>query len=601
MKSRFNLADDCKWLSRSLRQSLLLCLSLWAACSPFLCFAQEHVLHTFESIQLTDTYFSEGANAGDLNQDGHPDVVYGPYWFEGPDFKTKHAIYEPVPQPMKAYADHFFAWVYDFNRDGRNDVFVVGFPGKPAYVYENPGKQKQDQYWPKHEVFDSVGNESPHFTQIVGDDVPELVCTHRGIFGFATFDPDNPFEAWTFHPISGRITAMQFGHGLGVGDVNGDQWLDVIHPGGWFQQPSPGDADGKWIQHKASFTNSYGGAEMYAYDVDGDGDNDIITSQAAHDFGLAWYEQKKGADGTTVFEEHLIMGYRADQNKYGLVFSEPHSVNLVDMDGDGLKDILTGKTYYSHHEKSPLWDAGAVVYWFRLNRTPDGVDWVPYLAAADSGIGRQVSVSDVNKDGLPDIVVGGMKGSHVLLHRAEAVTPEAWKKAQPEVFQSKHQVSTTRKKISIDAQTGLAEHAVEAESMQLVSVSGGKVTIQDMSTFRGDRWSGGKQLFWSNAKPRARLHLEFALSEAGTFQIGACFTMARDYCIINVLLDNKALTEPIDLFGYPNVETTGLLEFGERQLDAGKHRVTLETVGINPGATKSYMVGMDFLSLQPID
>jgi len=169
------------------------------------------------------------------------------------------------------------------------------------------------------------------------------------------------------------------------------------------------------------------------------------------------------------------------------------------------------------------------------------------------------------------------------------------------VFQSKHQVSTTRKKISIDAQTGLAEHAVEAESMQLVSVSGGKVTIQDMSTFRGDRWSGGKQLFWSNAKPRARLHLEFALSEAGTFQIGACFTMARDYCIINVLLDNKALTEPIDLFGYPNVETTGLLEFGERQLDAGKHRVTLETVGINPGATKSYMVGMDFLSLQPID
>ena len=30
---------------------------------------------------------------------------------------------------------------------------------------------------------------------------------------------------------------------------------------------------------------------MYAYDVDGDGDNDVITSLAAHDFGLAWYEQ----------------------------------------------------------------------------------------------------------------------------------------------------------------------------------------------------------------------------------------------------------------------------------------------------------------------
>ena len=111
MKSRFNLADACNVLSRSLWQSSVLCLSLLVACSSFVCLAQEQVLHSFESIQLTDTYFSEGANAGDLNQDGHPDVVYGPYWFEGPDFKTKHAIYEPVPQPMKAYADHFFAWV----------------------------------------------------------------------------------------------------------------------------------------------------------------------------------------------------------------------------------------------------------------------------------------------------------------------------------------------------------------------------------------------------------------------------------------------------------------------------------------------------------
>jgi hypothetical protein len=601
MNSRLNLADVCTLLSRSLQQLALLCFSLLVAWSPLLSSAQEHVLHSFESIRLTDTYFSEGANAGDLNQDGHPDVVYGPYWFEGPDFEKKHAIYEAVPQPMEAYADHFFAWVYDFNRDGWDDVFVVGFPGKPAYVYENPGKLKQDEYWPKHEVFDSVGNESPHFTQIVGDEVPELICTHRGIFGYATFDSSKPFETWTFHPISGRITAMQFGHGLGVGDVNGDGLLDVIYPGGWFQQPSSNDGEGLWTQHKASFSNSYGGAEMYAYDVDGDGDNDIITSQAAHDFGLAWYEQIRGPGEEVIFEERLIMGYRSDQNKYGVVFSEPHSVNLVDMDGDGLKDIVTGKTYYSHHEKSPLWDAGAVAYWFRLQRTPEGVDWIPYLAASDTGIGRQVSVSDVNKDGLPDIVVGGMKGSHVLLHRVRKVAPEIWQKAQPEVYQSKGYVPAGRKEVPVNARTGLAEHALEAESMRIAGLTAGKVVIQDMSSFHADRWSGGKQLFWSGAEPRARLHLEFELDKAGNYQIGASFTTARDYCIINVLLDNRALTEPIDLFGYPDVETTGLLEFGRQSLEAGKHRLTLETIGINPAATKYYMVGMDFLSLKPVD
>ena len=52
--------------------------------------ADESVLHTFERQQLTDIYFSEGANAGDFNNDGIPDATYGPYWFAGPEFKEKH-------------------------------------------------------------------------------------------------------------------------------------------------------------------------------------------------------------------------------------------------------------------------------------------------------------------------------------------------------------------------------------------------------------------------------------------------------------------------------------------------------------------------------
>ena len=148
---------------------------------------------------------------------------------------------------------------------------------------------------------------------------------------------------------------------------------------------------------------------MYAYDVDGDGDNDVITSLAAHEFGLAWFEQVRDGD-EIAFKQHLIMGSEPSQNRYGLVFSELHSVNLADIDGDGLKDIVTGKTYRSHHNRSPMWDAGAVVYWFRLVRTPEGVDWVPYKADDVSGIGRQLVVHDINKDGLPDMASGGMTG-----------------------------------------------------------------------------------------------------------------------------------------------------------------------------------------------
>ncbi len=75
------------------------------------------------------------------------------------------------------------------------------------------------------------------------------------------------------------------------------------------------------------------------------------------------------------------------------LFSELHSVALADIDGDGLKDIVTGKTYWSHHRQSPMWDAGAVVYWFKLVRGDDGVDWIPYKADGEAGIGRQISVT----------------------------------------------------------------------------------------------------------------------------------------------------------------------------------------------------------------
>ncbi len=403
-----------------------LLLSGWAI-SPL---AGEETLHLFQRQQLTSTYYSEGATAGDLNADGVSDIVYGPYWFAGPNYDTKYEIYKPIPQDTTRYADNFFSWVYDFNDDGWKDLLVVGFPGTPAYVYENPTASRLKSHWQKHQVFDWVSNESPQFVNLVGDESPELVCTRDGFFGFVTMDRTEPLGTWQFHPISERITATRFGHGLGVGDVNGDGRQDIIHAQGWFEQPASKATSSRWLQHEVSFSDSYGGADMYAYDVDGDGDNDIITSLAAHDFGLAWYEQVRGGAEAT-FERHLIMGAKRSDNRYGVLFSELHSVQLADIDGDGWKDIVTGKTYWSHHRQSPMWDAGPVVYWFKLVRNKDGVDWIPYQADDQAGIGRQLTVSDVNADGLPDIVVGGMKGAHVLIHKAKAVSPQVWQAAQP--------------------------------------------------------------------------------------------------------------------------------------------------------------------------
>ncbi len=392
----------------------------------------EFHLDEFSRQQLSDVYFSEGASAGDINGDGIADVVYGPYWFEGPAFETKHEIYPAVPQNVNGYADNFFSWVYDFDGDGANDVLTVGFPGTPGHVYRNPGKDELDGLWEKFVILDSVSNESPQFTDVTGDGIPELVCTRKGHYGFAQPKAGKPFEEWTFTSVSDAIAPTPFGHGLGVGDVNNDGRMDLLARDGWLEQPADYEPGDNWPFHKVAFAPA--SADMFAYDVDGDGDNDVITSLNAHEFGLAWYENTGTKDGEIQFTQHLIMGDKPEDNEFGVVFSELHAVQLADINGDGLKDIVTGKTYWSHHAQSPMWDAGAVVYWFELRRgerADDPVKWIPHQADDDSGIGRGLFVGDINNDDLIDVVAGGMKGTHVLTHSRREVTKAEWEAAQP--------------------------------------------------------------------------------------------------------------------------------------------------------------------------
>jgi hypothetical protein len=379
----------------------------------------------YKKLTLNDQFFSEGATFGDLNKDGHLDAISGPHWWEGPDFKTRHEFYPALPFDPLRYSDNFFAFTHDFNNDGWTDIFVLGFPGVDASWFANPaGKGK---VWRRHVVFLPVDNESPTFGHVLGKDKPPvLLCTSKGQIGYATWDPKDPVRPWVWHAISPPGAWVRYTHGLGFGDVNGDGRNDILEKDGWWEQPASLANDPVWKQHPFPFAagapTARGGAQMYVYDVNGDKLGDVITSINAHGFGLSWYEQTRAASGAISFQERPITSRQEAEKIGGVQFSQLHAIDLVDFDGDGLLDILTGKRWWAH---GPTGDAqptaAPVLYAFLLRRSGDGkANYVPHLIEDTTGIGTQVFAADANGDGRPDIVVGNKRGTAVLLSEKPA-------------------------------------------------------------------------------------------------------------------------------------------------------------------------------------
>ncbi|MEY2599932.1 MAG: hypothetical protein RLZZ142_2191 [Verrucomicrobiota bacterium] len=410
---------------------------------PLLSTALGAAVPAFEKITLSSEFIAEGCAIADFNRDGHPDFTAGPYLWFGPDFKRRETFTPPKVNPTdptqspynpaKGYSDYFLSYAYDFNGDGWPDILVYGFPGEAATVYLNPQGKGGD--WAKHAIFDVADGESPDLKDVNGDGKPELLVHSSdavkpreakgksgGQLGFAEIDWKNPLGKARFRPITPKSPEndqkyFRYTHGYGAGDVNGDGRPDILTKDGWFEQPADLREDKDWVFHPAPFASKdgKGGSFMLVYDVNGDGRNDVVTSYNAHGFGLGWFEQNK--DGS--FTEHKIMGSTPEENPHGVKFSQLHAMQLADINGDGLLDLVVGKRRWAH---GPLGDvepdAPPVLYWFEIRRDgKGGAEFIPHLVDDASGVGTQVTTGDLNKDGKVDIAVANKSGVFLFLQK----------------------------------------------------------------------------------------------------------------------------------------------------------------------------------------
>ncbi len=350
---------------------------LWSASRPPEIPFEKHVI---------DLGASETCAFADINGDGHADIVSGESWYEAPKW-TPHRFREL--NFTQGYIDSFSDLPLDVDGDGRVDIVSCEGFGKRLLWYRNPGKAAG--FW-KEQVIDSGffvewaflvdldndGQAREVLPNYLEDNAPVAWYEAKG-------------GAWVKHVVS----AKGYGHGIGVGDVNGDGRNDILTPQGWFEAP-PDPRTGPWTFHPDFKLGSTG--FIHVIDINGDGRNDILTT-IAHAYGILWFEQGEGNQWT----RHVIDD----------TYSQAHAVTLVDLNGDGRKELLTGKRYMAHdHDQGAREPLG--VYWYEYRRSSDGksIEWIKHIVdySTRAGGGMQIPVADIDADGDLDFAVAGKSG-----------------------------------------------------------------------------------------------------------------------------------------------------------------------------------------------
>ena len=352
---------------------------------------------------------NEGCAVGDVNRDGSPDVVAGTHWFAAPDFVPRPV--RDVPQVMTEYYANNGDHLYDVDGDGWLDVISGGWKETEILWFKNPGKEglARGYKWKAGLLADTRGeNEVFDLHDFDGDGTPELFVN--------CWIKKDPVVAWKMiktadgQPGLERLVLGEAGgggHGYAFGDLNGDGREDILVETGWYERPAGNVFAKPWEFHPETAL-PHPSCPFLAVDLTGDQRTDIIWG-FAHDFGLHWWEQgEPAADGATTWTKHLI-----DDS-----WSQAHCLVWADLDGDGNKELITGKRVRGHAGRDPGGEDPECLFYYTWDQSARQFTRHPISPFGGGvGAGMQICVADLNGDGRADIAVSGKTGTWVLINQ----------------------------------------------------------------------------------------------------------------------------------------------------------------------------------------
>lgn len=346
--------------------------------------------YALEEVLTSNLAFPVSALGGDMDGDGDIDIVAAGrnddtvIWFENldgqGDFSSQIIISNYRFEPTQLA-------IGDLDGDGTLDIVTTSFEGFDTLWYRN--SNGNGDFEPSRVLASFTHYPwEVYVADVDGDNDLDVVSASRFDNKIAWYENKNDGLTFQQYTVTQDMERANFVY---AADLDGDNDLDIIaasaedHKTAWFE-----NMDGQGNFGPPNIITNNNGASTLAYafaaDLDGDGDNDIISAAGSL---INWYENLdgQGAFGTAQSVANAsfeISGFHAD-----------------DLDGDGDIDLMSTASVNDQ------------VLWYK-NMDGQGNFAAPNIIASNIERASDIYTADFDGDNDPDILTSSLTDGEVI-------------------------------------------------------------------------------------------------------------------------------------------------------------------------------------------